>query len=102
MAVTETYSFVGQNRPNIPMDVDAILDYTFDWTDWLAAISDTILTRTVTAVGVQVPTTILAGTVVTVWAHSGTDQTVASITCRITTAGGRQDERTIYLLVQER
>lgn len=100
--ITETFSFVGQYRPSIPMDPSAILDYTFDWTDWLTGIGDTIATRTITATNVQVPTSSVNGMLVTVWAHSGVPGSVASITCRITTAGGRQDERTIYLLVQER
>jgi len=102
MAVTETYSFVTQQRPSLPKDPQSVLDYTFDWTDWLAGVSDTILSRTITVDGVTVGSSILAGDTVTVWLAGGTVGAVASCTCEIVTAAGRTDQRTIYLLIQER
>jgi hypothetical protein len=100
---TETYSEIGTNRPSIPKDPNAVLDYTFDWTDWLALVSDTISTVTVTgAGGVTIQSSTQVGALVTAWVSGGVASTVASVTCRIVTAGGRTEERTIYLLVQER
>lgn len=99
---TETFSLIGQHRPSILKDPEAVLDYTFDWTDWLEGISDTISSRTVTGTGVTVDSSAQVGPLVAVWCSGGTPGTVARIECKIVTAGGRTDERTIYLLIQER
>lgn len=99
---TETYSEIGVNRPSIPKDPNAVLDYTFDWTDWLDLVSDTISTKTVTGSGVTIDSSNQVGGLVTAWVSGGTADTTATVTCKIVTTGGRTEERTIYLLVRER
>lgn len=99
---TETYSQIGVKRPSIRKDPDAVLDYTFDWSDWLEGVSDSISTASVTASGATVESSSHANGLVTAWVSGGTDGTTASVTCRIVTADGRTEDRTIYLIVEAR
>jgi hypothetical protein len=93
----------------IDKDPSALLDYTFDWTDWL--VGDTIINKVITVVGggtgggacTEDHSTIVGGNKVVVWVAGGTAGAgKASVACRITTAGGRTDERTVYLRIKER
>lgn len=82
-------------------DPSAILDYQFDWSDWLG--SDTILSNTVTASsGLTVTTSTATTTAVTAWLSGGTAGTSYTVTNRIVTTGGRTDERTITIQVIDR
>jgi len=82
-------------------DPNAILDYSVDWSDWLG--SDTIASVTWT-----VPTGIVKAsqaettTTATAWISGGTAGTEYAVACKIVTAGGRTDERTIILRCQDR
>ena len=109
---TVTYKYTGIHRPSIEADAGSKLDYTFNWSDWLFAVSDTIATREIVVDGVTAASSSIvdgateAGTNVTnsrviVWLENPVAP-VASCTCRIVTVGGRRDDRTIYLLVSER
>lgn len=82
-------------------DPDAILDYTVDWSRWLG--TDTIATSqwTVPAGMTQVSAT-NTPTSATVWLSGGTAGQAYTVTNRITTAGGRTDERSIVINVRER
>lgn len=98
-----------QGRWVIPKDPNAVLDYTWDWTKWLTKIADTIASATIVLGG---GATITAAapthttTAVTALLSAGTvpvdPATLESATCRIVTAGGRTDDRTIYLQIVER
>ena len=96
-----TYDLTNPLRPTILKDPLANLDYSFDWTAWLAAIGgDTI--AAVVALGADAPSVTLgsplvAGGVVTVFIAGGTLGLTHRITCAIRTVGGRTDERSIYL-----
>jgi len=80
----------------------AVLDYTWDWSAWLAD-GDTIEAVDVAATGGLTATqTYTSTTEVVLTISGGTLQTPAHITCRATTTGGRVDERTIYFLITER
>lgn len=85
-------------------DPSALLPYTWDWTDWLAEISDTISSATVTvpegltAVGVPV----VDGTTATQRVSGGTLDGTYRLVCQITTVGGLIDERSLYLTIRER
>lgn len=100
---TETYSEIGNPRPSIAKDPDARLDYSFDWTDWLAD-GEAISTYAVTVDGVTKESDSRSGAVVTAWVSGGTAGDVASVTCSITTNSvpARTDHRTVYLRVRER
>jgi len=82
-------------------DPDAVLDYQWDWSAWLAG--DTIVEHTI-----DVPAGLTAtphshtGTAVTAWIKGGTACQVYPVTCHVKTAGGREDDRTIEITVMER
>lgn len=85
-------------------DPAARLDYTWEWSEWLADIADTIGSATVTvpdgltAVGVPV----VDGTAVTQRVSGGTLDDSYTMVCQVTTAGGLIDERSIYLTIIDR
>jgi hypothetical protein len=83
----------------IKKDASAVLDYVWNWSDWLGA--DTISSHTITCVGCTKDSSSNTTTTVTAWISGGT--TVSpSATCHITTAGGRHDDRTIVFDITER
>jgi len=91
-------------------DPAAILDYTFDWFDWLkgeqvrgiAQPDDAIIAHTVTATnGLQITNTTADSNSVTAWVAGGTAGQVHSITCKIQTQLGRTDERTMRIRIEE-
>lgn len=85
---------------SISKDPDAVLDYPFDWSTWLDG--DTISSHTITAdSGITVDSSSATTSVVTVWLSGGTAGASYSVACRITTAAGRTDERTIRIEVFE-
>lgn len=83
-------------------DPNAVLDYQWDWSSWLPT-GDTISSATVTASsGLTVASSSYTSTAVTAWLSGGTAGTEYTVTCRITTARGRTDDRTIEITVQDR
>lgn len=77
-------------------DPDAKKDYHFDWTDWLVG-SDTIADfETFPSAELTVEDESEAGGIVTVWVSGGTEGAIHAVTCRITTAEGRIDDKTMY------
>ena len=87
-------------------DPEADLDYGFDWSQWLG-LGDTIQTSvwSVAPVGNLIlhNDSILTGKQGTiVWLRGGTDGHEYVVTDQITTAGGRQDERSLKVKVIQR
>ncbi len=83
-------------------DPSAILDWAFDWTDWLAA-AETITDHTITAdTGLTVDSSTEDAGVVTVWLSGGTAGENYKVACLVTTSAGRTDERTIWIKVTNR
>ena len=85
-------------------DPDAILDYTRDWSTYLSgdtiATSEWIVPAGVTlGTGGNAPTN--NTTSATAWLSGGTSGEVHIITNRITTAGGRTDDRSFLLTIKE-
>lgn len=79
-------------------DPSEVLDYTFDWTDWLAG--DIIATVTYTlSVGISQTASMFSASTSTIWLGGGTAGTLYNITCQITTAGLRTADRTIRISV---
>ena len=91
-------------------DPSAVLDYVFDWTEWLATdetiavdseTGEKLITITAdTGITVDSPTEDTGK--VTVWLSGGTAGINYKVACLITTSAGRTDERTIWIQVQER
>ena len=82
-------------------DPDAVLDYEFDWSQWLA-VGETIASKTVTVTGVTLDSSPNDDTSVVAWVSGGTVGTSATVACEITTSAGRTDERSIKLRIAER
>ena len=92
-------------KPKGIKDPDAVLDYPIDFTDWLADISDTIDTFTVLVTGGLVWNELISSHsngLVTVWLSGGTAGSTATFTVRVSTAGGRTDDRTFFLKIVDR
>jgi TRAP-type uncharacterized transport system substrate-binding protein len=88
----------------IPEDPTAVLDYTVDWTSWLAA-GETISASTwVVATGMTqtTPSASIAGGKTTVWLTGGTAGQSYVVANHITTSQGRQDQRTFTVYVEAR
>lgn len=83
-------------------DPQAVLDWKFDWADWLS-VSETISSATVTvATGLTKDSQSNTTTAVTVWLSGGTLGQTYSVACRITTNQARTDERTLLIRVTDR
>ncbi len=82
-------------------DPSAALDWRVDWEPWLKG--DTITGSTwLPTTGIVVDSATFTTTSATVWLSGGTAGTVYTLTNRVTTAGGRTDDRSITILVGER
>lgn len=83
-------------------DPDAILDWLFDWSEWLAD-SEAIIASTMTASpGLTVDSSIFGETTATAWISGGLPGQPYTLANRITTDQGRTDERTITIRVVQR
>lgn len=83
-------------------DPQAVLDYQYNWGEWLPA-GDSIIAHTVTAPsGLTVDSSTATSTAVTAWISGGTIGAYYDVVCHITTAQGREDDRTMQLVVEER
>ena len=83
-------------------DPSAVLDYVFDWTEWLAT-GETITNHTITVdTGLTKDSSTESGGKVTVWLSGGTAGKNYKVACKITTSAGRTDERTLWIRVVDR
>lgn len=91
-----------------PLDPNETLDYIVDWTAWLAAVTDTISTASVTGpAGITIGTTevINASKAVRVWlsvSDAALEGTIVTLTCRVVTSGGRTADRSFMLKVKSK
>ena len=83
-------------------DPQAVLDWAFDWSRWLAD-GETISSVTVTVdAGLTKDSQSTTTTKVTVWLSGGTLGVTYKVACRVVTNQGRTDERTIGIRVTDR
>ncbi len=83
-------------------DPDALLDYTVDWSAWLASSNDFIVSANFSAqAGVEVVASLATSTLHTFWLSGGTVGIEYRITSRITTNGGRVNEQTYVVAIEE-
>lgn len=86
-------------------DPDAVLDYLVDWSAWLPT-GDTITASTFTVNSeddgaIVVDDTLFDSTTTTVWLSGGVAGEKYTVTNHITTADGREDDRSITISVKE-
>ena len=83
-------------------DPDADLDYEVNWTAWLGEDELVASSWELVDGDVVIDSSSFTDKVARVWLSGGTASTSAMVTNRITTAGGRTDDRTITINVRER
>ena len=83
-------------------DPDAVLDYMIDWgSEWLAS-GDEIDTSTWTVPsGITKDKDSKTKTTATIWVSGGTDGVTYDLVNHIVTTDGREDDRTITIIVKE-
>lgn len=84
-------------------DPNAILDYSFDWSLYLTPLADSIQTATwIPDTGLTIVSDTKTSTTATAFVSGGTVGDILTLTCRITTVGGRTDDRSITLKIVNR
>lgn len=85
-------------------DPQAKLDYAVDWSAWLET-GETISASTWTVpsgITEATPAPSNTGTVATIWLSGGTIGQRYTVTNHITTTMGREDDRSLYIVVEDR
>lgn len=82
-------------------DPDAEVPFKWDWTSWLES-GDSIASHSIIVDGVTLVSSAEASGVVTATLSGGTAGETATATCRVTSANGYVDDRTITLKIMER
>lgn len=89
-----TYNFI--------KDPNAVLDYEFNWLDWLES-EETIISHVVTVdAGITKDSDSELDGIVLVWLSGGTHGIDYIVACEITTSVGRTEERSINIRCRER
>jgi len=82
-------------------DPNSILDYGFNWTKWLDR--DTLNSSTwIVPTGITEVSNNYSGQITAIWLSGGTLGEVYKIVNRITTVGGRTDDRTLVLKIRNK
>lgn len=84
-------------RPFHLIDPDSTLDFAFEWSPYLE-IGDPLVSCTLLPVSVATITSVVwIGTQLSFWASGVPEGAEVEVTCRIVTAAGRVDDRTLVL-----
>lgn len=98
----DQFQIGADGRATITKDPQAMLDYTFDWSAYLALDGDRLADAHCSAdAGTVAKTTVYAGTA-TAWLSGGTAGSTITLTCQIATAGGRFDACTAFIKIRDR
>ena len=85
----------------VDKDPQSVLDYGFDWSDWLDA--DTIDTSVWTADdGITIDSESETTTTTTVWLSGGTAGKTYRLVNKVVTTAGRTEERTLNVTLMNR
>lgn len=83
-------------------DPDAVLDWVWDWNEWLDEGEIIASSTFIASVGITIDSESNTTKTATVWLSGGTAGQVYQVTNRITTSSGRTDDRSITIRVTER
>lgn len=83
-------------------DPDSVLDFAFNWADWLDAAEEITSSEVIASPGITVDSSSNTTDTVVVWLSGGTAGQPYTVTNRITTNQGRTDDRTMTIRVLER
>lgn len=94
---------VNGGRPTVDKDPNAVLDYEWDLSAWLARDGNAVSSYSLIAVGVVVDSHSEASGVIKAWVSGGQVGAAASVTCRVTTNSTppRVDDRTLWFNILE-
>lgn len=84
------------------MDPDAVLDYTIDWSDWLAGDTISSSVWAVISGTATLDDDTINGDLTQVWVSETVVGETVRLTNSILTTEGRADDRTLILVIQER
>lgn len=91
---------------NFDKDPNAVLDYVFDWTEWLGedtvASHEFLVSPSNHTDCVEVDSSDEDEGIITVWVSKGRAGSTYKLTCRVVTAGGRTEDRTVNLRMKHR
>jgi hypothetical protein len=88
--------------PVYPKDPDAVLDYIWDWADWLAPGETIVTSEFIVSAGLDLQSDGSSSNTATAWLAGGTQGTSYLVTNRITTSAGRTDDRSATIRVKNR
>lgn len=89
--------------PTYKKDPNARLDYQFDWTLYLTPLGDTIASVSwILSSGLTLVSSSNTSMTATAFVSGGTAGSDETLTCRITTTGGRIDDRSVTLKIVDR
>lgn len=83
-------------------DPNAVLDYSVDWSAWLASGETITVSSWTAATGITIDSDSNTTTVATAWISGGTAGRNYTATNHIVTSAGREDDRSIALYCRER
>lgn len=83
-------------------DPQAVLDYYIDWHAWLVGDTITDSAWTTDDTDITVASDAIVGDYTQVWLDGGAVGSLVTLTNHITTAAGREDDRTLRLVVRQR
>ena len=91
------------SQSEIIKDPNEVLDYGFNWADYLATTGDTIVSQTeVVQTGITKDSATLVGDIHQIVLSAGTLGDVYRVQSRITTLSGNVANRSIYIKIQDR
>lgn len=82
-------------------DKDAFLDYSLDWSDWLANDDVIASSAWATDAGLTLNSMTSSQTSTSVWVQGGQPNTWYALTNTVTSAQGRRDQRTIRIFITD-
>ncbi len=100
---TQKFVVRSPERVFIEKDPQAVLDYTFLWSEWLPS-GDTIQSHSTiieSGTGEVFSATVDRGNTVVAWVRGGTVGETMKLRCRISTAGGRIEDRSVYIKIRD-
>ena len=83
-------------------DPDAVLDYSIEWSKWLAGDQIQTSAWSVSDPAIEAADDSNTATRTTVWLSGGVAGQSYTVTNRITTSGGRTDDRSFVVQVEDR
>jgi len=88
--------------PKFNKDPDAILDYGFNWVEWLEEGETIVSAVWIIPNGISLDSQAESTIETLAWLSGGTVGISYNITCHITTSAGREDDRTLTIKVIQR